>query len=68
LLHHGDTVELRPDVGHATVPEAVEAWSAARNACSKRVMISMLSDKARPYLCIGVDGVAYAKAPNGIKA
>src|SRR5712691_5315212 len=24
LLHHGDAVELRPDVGHATVLEAVE--------------------------------------------
>jgi hypothetical protein len=24
LLHHGDAVELRPDVGHTTVPEAVE--------------------------------------------
>jgi hypothetical protein len=24
LLHHGDTVELRPDVRHATVIEAIE--------------------------------------------
>src|SRR6516165_3235626 len=24
LLHHGDAVELRPEVGHATVLEAVE--------------------------------------------
>ena len=24
LLHHGDAIELRPDVGHATVLEAVE--------------------------------------------
>jgi hypothetical protein len=139
LLHHGDAVELRPDVGHATVLEAVEVhaldpdrlagsgdphellllrtghdppggdgvaagdnvlqvllqvgedrleardllleagqrrlfvgrWivvdqarvaalvdrrlSPARNACSKRVMISMLSDKASPSLSVGVD-------------
>src|ERR1700729_3464898 len=29
---------------------SIVAWSAARNACSKRVMISMVSDKARPSL------------------
>jgi hypothetical protein len=27
----------------------IVAWSAARNACSKRVMISMLPDKASPF-------------------
>src|SRR3984957_19319400 len=38
---------------------SIAAWSAARNACSKRVMISVLADKASP-LSVGADGVAYA--------
>src|SRR6476660_6828151 len=37
LLHQGDAVELRPDVGHATVLEAIEVYALDPDRLAGRV-------------------------------
>ena len=41
---------------------SIVARTAARNAGSKRVMISMVPGQGQPSVSVGADGVAYAKA------